>query len=107
MLEQVLGLPELDATADDIRGSYKYLAKRSHPDVAGAENSGAFALINKAYEVLSDPVTRLIYDSGRSLFGEQSAFGDFTGLLAVLALPVFCAGCNRTADSPLAKQGSL
>mmetsp|Transcript_35285 Transcript_35285/g.99896 ORF Transcript_35285/g.99896 Transcript_35285/m.99896 type:complete len:355 (-) Transcript_35285:179-1243(-) len=75
---QVLGIPPC-APKGDLRQAYKALAKRTHPDIAGEETSHVFTLINRAYEVLSEPRSRLMYDSGRSLFGKNSKFGSFTG----------------------------
>lgn len=53
-----------DATQDDIRAAYHYLARRYHPDVVGNDPEAAqrFALINEAYRVLSDTQRRYQYD---------------------------------------------
>jgi molecular chaperone DnaJ len=60
----ILGVPR-DATADDIKRSYRKLARQYHPDVnddpAAAEK---FKDINNAYEVLSDDQKRQIVDLG-------------------------------------------
>src|SRR3972149_4832771 len=48
-------------TADDkaIKSAYRRLARKHHPDVAKAKDSGArFKEIGEAYEVLSDPEKR-------------------------------------------------
>lgn len=56
----VLGvLPTADM--DEIRSSYRRLAKRFHPDVAGG-NAAAFARVKEAYEVLAEPDRRRAYD---------------------------------------------
>jgi curved DNA-binding protein len=58
----VLDVPR-GASNDDIRGSYRRLARKYHPDVnkeEGAEDR--FKEIGEAYEVLSDPEKRSAYD---------------------------------------------
>src|SRR5438309_4135265 len=60
---EVLGVPRT-ASEDDIKKSFRKLARQYHPDVAktkkGAEEK--FKEINEAYEVLSDPTKRKKYD---------------------------------------------
>jgi len=60
---EVLGVPRT-ASADEIKKSFRKLAREYHPDVAktkkGAEDK--FKEINEAYEVLSDPAKRKKYD---------------------------------------------
>ncbi len=59
---EVLKVPRT-ATADDIRKSYRKLARQFHPDInknANAENK--FKDVGEAYEVLSDPEKRKRYD---------------------------------------------
>jgi curved DNA-binding protein len=60
---EVLGVPR-SASEDDIKKSFRKLARQYHPDVAktkkGAEEK--FKEINEAYEVLSDPAKRKKYD---------------------------------------------
>ncbi|WP_427889321.1 DnaJ domain-containing protein [Kribbella sp. GL6] len=48
-----------DADADEIRRSYRKLSRTTHADVGG--NSAEQAKLNRAYEVLSDPVRRSDY----------------------------------------------
>ena len=52
------------ATDEDIKRSYRILAKRYHPDVNPGDSSAAdrFADINEAHDVLSDPQQRAEYD---------------------------------------------
>lgn len=51
------------ATDDELKRSYRMLAKRFHPDVSREENAAErFADVNEAYGVLSDPVKRAEYD---------------------------------------------
>ncbi len=51
------------ATADEIKQSYRQLAKKFHPDVNGGKaNSDRIIKINAAYEILSDQHKRREYD---------------------------------------------
>lgn len=79
---ELLSLPR-DCTSDEIRKSYRRLALLLHPD----RNHGAadpeavterFALVQAAYEVLSDPQERAWYDSHRDqiLSGKTPGSGD-------------------------------
>lgn len=52
-----------DATPEEIKKQYRELAKKSHPDKTGDEESKIMADINKAYEVLSDVELRSKYDN--------------------------------------------
>ena len=45
-----------------IRAAYRDLAKRLHPDVAGAQATRAFQEVTEAYDVLSDPQRRRDYN---------------------------------------------
>ncbi|MBV9103948.1 MAG: molecular chaperone DnaJ [Candidatus Eremiobacteraeota bacterium] len=59
----VLGVPRA-ASDDEIKRAYRQLARRHHPDVAKDKSAGdaRFKEINEAYEVLSDPQKRRMYD---------------------------------------------
>ena len=59
----VLGVSR-DASAKQIRGAYRRLARRHHPDVnqGNKTSSDRFKQINEAYHVLSDPKLRKDYD---------------------------------------------
>lgn len=58
---EILGV-DVDASHDDIKRAYRTLAKDTHPDLNSGKNGG-FEAIKKAYEVLSDPKRRKVYDS--------------------------------------------
>jgi curved DNA-binding protein CbpA len=45
-----------------IRARYRDLVRTLHPDVAGAQSTGVFREVTKAYEVLADPVARRRYN---------------------------------------------
>ncbi len=57
----ILGVP-VDADNDTLKRAYRQLARRYHPDLAGAEGAVQMKRINRAYDVLSDPEKRLNYD---------------------------------------------
>lgn len=61
---QILGIKP-NATDDEIKRSYRVLAKKYHPDVNPGDASAAskFADINEANAVLSDPQQRAEYDA--------------------------------------------
>jgi molecular chaperone DnaJ len=51
------------ATADEIKQSYRQLAKKFHPDVNGGKtNADLIIKINAAYEILGDDLKRRAYD---------------------------------------------
>ncbi len=76
----VLGV-ERGATEADIKKAYRSLARRHHPDVAEDKASAEtkFKEINEAYEVLSDPEKRRMYDRYGSADGNGSYTGGFGG----------------------------
>jgi molecular chaperone DnaJ len=67
---QILEVPRT-ASAEDIKKSFRKLARKHHPDV-NPGNKGAeerFKQLNTAFEVLGDPQKRKLYDE----FGEDAA----------------------------------
>lgn len=53
----ILGVSRSESTAG-IRARFRDLARELHPDVAGAQSTGAFQEVSEAYEVLVNPVAR-------------------------------------------------
>ncbi len=92
-----------DASLDEIKSSYRKLAKKYHPDLNpnDKEAEKKFKEINEAYEVLSDPEKRRRYD----MFGEAGVNGqggytqDFTGFGDIFddIFDMFTGGFGRTS----------
>lgn len=58
----ILGVP-VNADSDMLKRTYRQLARRFHPDLAGPEGAIEMKRINRAYAVLSDPEQRQHYDT--------------------------------------------
>jgi molecular chaperone DnaJ len=67
---KVLGVTK-GASADEIKKSYRKLARKYHPDANKGDSASEerFKEISEAYNVLSDEKRRKEYDDARSLFG--------------------------------------
>lgn len=81
----VLGL-EKSASADDIKKAYRRMSKEWHPDKHKGDKSAEakFKEINEAYETLSDPEKKRMYDqfgrtSGQAGPGPGTGGFDFSG----------------------------
>jgi molecular chaperone DnaJ len=63
------------ASADEIKKSYRQLARKYHPDAnkGDSKSEERFKEISEAYNVLSDDKRRKEYDEARSLFGAGGA----------------------------------
>lgn len=62
---ELLGIPE-SGTLPEIKQAYKQLARKYHPDVSPPDRVGEyterFIRVQEAYETLSDPRRRALYD---------------------------------------------
>src|SRR5450432_4364236 len=67
---KILGVAK-DAPHDEIKKSYRKLARKYHPDAnkGNPASEERFKEISEAYNVLSDAKRRKEYDDARSLFG--------------------------------------
>jgi molecular chaperone DnaJ len=71
----VLGVRR-DAAPDEIKKAYRRLARELHPDVnPDPQTQDRFKEITQAYEVLSDPEKRQMYDLGADPFAPAGAGG--------------------------------
>lgn len=61
----VLGVPRTESPTG-IRAAFRQLAKRYHPERIGLQGVRFFQEILTAYQVLSDPEKRILYDQGLS-----------------------------------------
>jgi DnaJ family protein B protein 4 len=69
----ILGVPK-DSSANDIKKAYRKLALKHHPDKGGNEED--FKEISKAYDTLSDPDNRQLYDNyGEAGLGANGGMG--------------------------------
>ncbi|XP_071702125.1 chaperone protein dnaJ C76, chloroplastic [Rutidosis leptorrhynchoides] len=99
----------VDSTSDQstIKQAYRMLQKKCHPDIAGLAGHDMAIILNEAYAVLSDPLSRFSYDK------EQAKVADFKGYTgkpiysvwygseseqrAVFVDEVKCVGCLKCA----------
>ncbi|KAF8095522.1 hypothetical protein N665_0330s0004 [Sinapis alba] len=89
-LYEILEVPH-GATRQDIKSSYRRLARICHPDVAAADRTNSssssadeFMKIHAAYCTLSDPEKRSVYDRrmlrrSRPLTVDTSGMGSYVG----------------------------
>lgn len=77
---EILGVPR-DASAEQIKKAYRRQAMKVHPDVATGEDAAEeFKALSEAYEVLSDPNKRAVFDRGGDpMAGGGAGFSGFGG----------------------------
>ncbi|HTW21072.1 MAG TPA: molecular chaperone DnaJ [Mycobacteriales bacterium] len=83
----ILGVPRT-ASADEIKKAYRKLARQLHPDVnPSADAKEKFSDVTAAYEVLSDPAKREVFDLGGDPLspggaaGGAGPFGGFSDIM--------------------------
>ena len=104
---QVLGVSR-QASQEEIKKAFRRLARQYHPDVNKNPDAEArFKEINEAYEILSDPEKRSMYDRfGHA--GPQAGFGgygDFSGFGGIEDIFESFFGGMRTGSA--ARQGPM
>jgi len=99
----VLGV-ERDADADTIKKAYRRLARQYHPDVNSEPGSAErFKEVSHAYEVLSDPEKRRVYDLGGDPFG-GGGFGQGAGFSFTDIMDAFFGGQQTGGRGPRPRQ---
>jgi molecular chaperone DnaJ len=106
---EVLGVGR-DADADTIKKAYRRLARQLHPDVnPDPETQERFKEVSAAYEVLSDPEKRRMYDLGGDPFGRGGGFaGQGTGFSFTDIMDAFFGGQQggaRRGPRPRSRRG--
>lgn len=69
---EILGVAE-DASQEEIKATYRRLAREMHPDQNPEADVEMFKRINAAYDILSDPAKRRDYDNGLRRQAEEEA----------------------------------
>ncbi|MFL6060503.1 MAG: molecular chaperone DnaJ [Marmoricola sp.] len=96
-----------DADAETLKKAYRKLARQYHPDVnsePGAQEK--FKEVSAAYEILSDPEKRRMYDLGGDPFGGAGAggFGQGAGFSFTDIMDAFFGGQQGASRGPRSRQ---
>ncbi len=104
----MLGVPR-DATQDEIKRAYRKLARELHPDVnPDPATQERFKEVTAAYEVLSDPEKRQMYDLGadpRSPGGSPFGPGGAAGFGFGDIMDAFFGGGQARGPKPRVRRG--
>jgi molecular chaperone DnaJ len=100
-LYEILGV-DRNADADTIKKAYRRLARQLHPDVnPDADTQERFKEVSAAYEVLSDPEKRRMYDlGGDPLSRSGGGFGQGAGFSFTDIMDAFFGGQAATGRGP-------
>mgnify|MGYP003093320293 FL=1 len=103
---QLLGV-DRKATDKEIKRAYHRRLRKIHPDYAGPGHEEEVKQVNKAYEFLSDPEKRQMYDlggedalSGRGPAAGAGDFGAFASAFSSMFGGAFGGGGPRSRQSP-------
>jgi hypothetical protein len=70
-LYALLGVPS-NVREEELRQTWRRIAMRWHPDRAGQNATAIFQLLSAAYDILSDPISRAVYDRRRHTLNTAS-----------------------------------
>ncbi|MHB1063896.1 MAG: molecular chaperone DnaJ [Georgenia sp.] len=98
---EILGVSR-QASQEEIKKAYRRLARKLHPDVAGPDAADTFKDVTRAYEVLSNPEKRQMYDLGgeSALGGGGAGAGGFAGFQDIFET-FFGAGAGGASRGPV------
>jgi len=115
---RILGVPR-NAGPDEIKSAYRKLAMKHHPDrnQGNTESESVFKEINEAYEVLSTPEKRQVYDQygaeglkagagGRGGFGGFQGGADMGDMFGDLFENLFAQGQGGGRGRPRSRRGA-
>ena len=96
-----------DASPEDIKKAYRRLARELHPDVNPDPTAQErFKLVTAAYEVLSDPDKRHMYDLGGDPLSASGGFGGFSANFDFGdIMDAFFGGATRRGPRTRARRG--
>jgi molecular chaperone DnaJ len=105
-LYDVLGVSR-DATPEEIKKAYRSLARKLHPDVnPDAATQERFKEVTRAYDVLSDPKKRELYDMGGDPLSAAGAGGFGPGFSFTDIMDAFFGqGATQRGPRPRVRRG--
>lgn len=105
-LYDLLGI-DSTSSQSQIKTAYRSLQKRCHPDIAGPTGHEMAIILNEVYSILSDPVSRSVYDEEQAKMAEFQGYsgkplystwrGSENEERAVFVDEVTCVGCLKCA----------
>jgi molecular chaperone DnaJ len=105
-LYDVLGVSP-DASPEEIKKAYRTLARKLHPDVnPDVETQERFKEVTRAYDVLSDPKKRELYDMGGDPLGSAGPGGFGSGFSFTDIMDAFFGqGASQRGPRPRVRRG--